>query len=297
MAEISDEGTIGTYELKNITGITKYSDDKIFVSAKGSTKTLSSYALDDLNNISSSPTYSTLFLGKDIRSITTYKNYLVIVSKTNDFKISLVNPTTRSQVGLKVWNSDTKTAEDVIDYATVPILSITTACTRSCLKVITTIILESKIFMFVQSNCTHNKGNILYILSSGFDEDNLRIKDSFELETFFNLYKNGKLNNLSKELAKTVVVNSVAYNSDRNIFTLLHVYGKRQKGTNGYITNLEKYDYFSSLGSSLAILDLDLKKKPRGITYLGNNKYAIITNYTTVGSGSKLTKYQIVSLS
>lgn len=297
MAEISDEGTIGTYELKNITGITKYSDDKIFVSAKGSTKTLSSYALDDLNDISSSPTYSTMFLGKDIRSITTYKNYLVIVSKTNDFKISLANPITRSQVGLKVWNSDTKTGEDVIDYATVPILSITKACTRSCLKVITTIILESKIFMFVQSNCTHNKGNILYILSSGFDEDNLRIKDSFELETFFNLYKNGKLNNLSKELAKTVVVNSVAYNSDRNIFTLLHVYGKRQRGTNGYITNLEKYDYFSSLGSSLDILDIELKKKPRGITYLGNDNYAIITNYTTVGSSSKLTKYQIVSLS
>jgi hypothetical protein len=297
MAEISEEGTIGTYELKNITGITKYSENKIFVSAKGSTKTLSSYALDDSNNISSSPTYSTLFLGRDIRSITTYKDYLVIIPKTNDFKISLANPTTRSQVSIKVWNSDTKTAEDVIEYATVPILSITRACTLSCLKLITTIILQSKIFMFVQSNCTHNRGNILYILSSGFDENNLRITDSFELETFFNLYKNGKLNNLSKVLARTVVVNSVAYNSDRNIFTLLHVYGCHQKGTHGYITNLEKYDNFSSLGSSLTNLDFCLEKKPRGITYLGNDNYAIITNSTTASGSSKLTKYHIVTLS
>ena len=98
-------------------------------------------------------------------------------------------------------------------------------------------------------------------------------------------------------MAKTVVVNSVAYNSDRNIFTLLHVYGKHQKGPFGYITHLEKYDNFSGLGSSLTNIDFCIEKKPRGITYLGNNNYAIITNNTTISSNSKLTKYYIISLS
>jgi len=295
MAEISNEGTIGFYELKNITGITKYFN-KIFVSSKGTTKTLSSYSLDNYN-ILSTPSYSTLLLGKDIRSITTYKTYLVASFKAGDFKISLINPTTRSQTCLKVWNNDTKTLEDLSDYATVPILSITRSCTQNCLKIITTIIINTKIYLFVQSNCSHNKGNVLFVLSATFDEDNLRITNDIELETFFNLYKNGKQNNLTKILAKTVVVCSVAYNSDRNMFTLLHAYGHKNKGLCGYITHLKKYDNFSALGSSLEKIDFGLEHKPRGITYLGDNNYAVVTNYSVTSGNSKLTKFYVVTLS
>lgn len=292
MTEILNDGTIGTYSLKNITGITKYNNNSIYISSKGTSKTLSSYILNAGNVISGSPNHSSILSGKYIRTITTYDNKIVATLKEN-FKVYLVNPILNTSTNLKVWNSSSETLEDLYDYALNPIIDTVTSCENICFKLISTIIIGVNMYLFIQSKCCHHRGNVLYVIMTQFDPIESRIVNNFTFETFFSLYKNGRLINLSRNVSKTITVCGVTYNTDDNVFVLLHAYGTN--GKYGYITTLKKFDNFSGIGSKLNNTSLVIDHKPRGITYLGDGKYAVITN-TSVGCGTgKQTKYYIIS--
>ena len=298
MAEITKIDSIGTSALENITGVTKYNDSSVYVSGKGARNTIASYKMETSGKLYDGPNYISSMLGKDIRSLSTYKNFLV-ATLVDEFQVYLVDPIKNQTTNLKVWNPDTKTHEDIFGYIVDQILSVTKKCTSVCFTLMEVLIVEHNVYFFVQSKCRHSKGHILYVLEGSIvntDLSGLSLSTKFTLQTFFNLYKNGRTAKLSRDESKKVMFGGVAHNGV-DTFTILLIYG--ECGSCGYLTKFNKYGQFDGMDTRLNIFlrsdnsgIFHLTNNPRGITFLENNNYLVVTNNKENG----LTKYFVVKI-
>jgi hypothetical protein len=297
MAEIIKIDQIGTSAIENITGITKINENTVFVSGKNSSKNTASYELDKCGKLFNGPNYSLKLPNIDIRSISSYKNFLVVVPY-DQFKIYIISD---SGLGvtydLKITNPISKICDEIVNYVANPILEILPSCSRSCLTLMQTIIVDGSIYFFVQTNCSHMKGYILFVLE-GLINEKLELSPKIKLQTFFNLYRNGRVAKLSKTDAKSVTFGGACKCDSENMFMILLIYGSC--GLHGYLTKIEKYAQFNGMSSKLEIINenklhvhpkpLIINKSPRSITSIGHNNYIIVTNHKK----NELTTYYIV---
>lgn len=294
MGEIVHSDYIGSNALENITSIVKVDNNKIYISAKDSITVLSSYLLEQSGKINYDPTYHNL-IGKKIKFISSYKNYLIIIPN-DEFKIILVDRENMGKIELKVFNEKSNTNEEIYEYIIDTILRVPFIKKQELINFDLTacVIIEKKVYFFIQLiNCKYNK---LFIIEGVLNEKSLSLKISFELQTFFNLYKSGRRFNLSKYDSKTVICNGVTYNTEKNIFILLMIYGKDYN--NGYITTISWFDKLNGMSTALLHINtFKIENKPRGITYLNDDKYLIITNHTKCkNENNKLIKYYLIKL-
>lgn len=314
---ISEIQHIGTGKLDNITGITVYNDDVIIISAKDSINTLAYYNYDiKCKKIYNGPNYINCLLGIDVKSISAIYNKFIVVVLKSEFKVVLITgkkeemttsttATTRyafsvkppkqqsqcckmifdEQVELRVYNDETKTLGDIRSPIVNAILSI--HANAKCLNLMSTQIVDSIIYFFVMGNVCNQ--NVLYVCSGTINLDNITINKNVSVDSFFNLYTTGKSAGLDKCNRKTLIFGDVAFNSINDTFVVLLIYG--EGGKHGLITKLNRYDQTNSIGSLLKFIT-KLTSKPRGITHMTCNNYAVITN----DKKDDLTKYFIVNI-
>lgn len=283
MGEIVFRGSIGAKALENISGVTKIENsDKVFVSTCGPKK-LKSYKWD-CGKLHSDDNCTDLY-DCDIKHISSNSNLLFIVPNKK-FKVVCVDPCTKNRTYLKVYNKLSCSYDDLSRYVLDPILKsrYRKHCSSNNFCLVAFLVVEHNAYFFVQSESTEKHNSNLFVVKGELNEDCLSLNSCFELQTFFNLYRNGKKAKLSNEDAKTVMCDGVTYDHCNNVFVLLMVYGNNYE--HGYLCKLYRFDRLHGLGTSLWVVKkacdknhtLKLNHSPRGITYVGNGKFLILSN-------------------
>jgi hypothetical protein len=302
MGEIIHYDIISADCIEHVTGITKF-NDKVFISSKASSKSFASYSIECTGKLRYDPSYYDL-LSNDIRHVTTYNNFLVIIPK-DSFAIFLVDPSGNDIVNLKVFNKISNTTESFKDY----ILNNTifpSKINRDSLVLTACIINNKTVYFFVQSricNATNRISNAtnMFIIKGELCEDRLALTTNFKLLSYYNLYNVGRESGLSKKYSELLFCSGVTYNPDRHLFVFLLIYNSQ--GFNGILGTLDVLEGLDSVGGYIhpVISYSDNKSplvfddKPRGITYHKDDIYYVITN-GMYKSKKHFTKYFIVKI-
>lgn len=320
MAEITKFDYIGCEALKNITNISVYNEhtnecNTVFISGKDSISPLAIYKIGHTNNIYDGPIYDQHLLNINIRTISTYEKFLAIVP-INLFEVYLlkINGKTEGKIDLKIWNSDGNTYENIKDYILNPIFALQPKCNATCFQLMQVIFIKSDVYYFVQSTCKHNKGHILFVLrgtiinnnnnsNGNYSSSRISLSPNIKVQSFYNLYKAGKMAKLSKKQSKNIMFGGATFDKV-NTFAILLIYGdinssESYEFTNGFIVKIRNYEYLDGLSTKFEfatnvtneLLTFD-NEKPRGISYISNNNYFIITN----NKNNNLVKYFVVKL-
>jgi hypothetical protein len=296
MGEIIHYDIISADCIEHVTGITRY-EDKIFISSKASSKSFASYSIEATGKLRYDPTYYDL-ISNDIRHISTYGDYLVVIPKET-FEVYLVNPKGNDIVNLKIYNSVSKTTENLKDYILSSNTIYPSKISRDSLMLTACIINKGSVYFFVQSR-TYKVTN-MFVIKGSLCEDKLMLTQTFKLLSYYNLYNVGIDACLSKKHSRALVCTGVTYNQDRNIFVFLMVYNT--EGCNGILGTLDVLDGLNSVGGYIHPVVtcnnktnlLIFNDKPRGLTYYKDDIYYIITNGIHK-SKKHFTKYFIVKI-
>lgn len=279
MGEIIHYDIISADCIEHVTGITKF-NDKVFISSKASSKSFASYSIESTGKLRYDPAYYDL-LSNDIRHVTTYNNFLVVVPK-DSFAIFLVDPSGNDIVNLKVFNTLSNTSESLRDYMLSNNALFPSKINRDSLVLTACIINKQTVYFFVQSRA-HEATN-LFIIKGGLCTDRLALTTNFKLLSYYNLYNVGRESGLSKKHSEVLFCSGVTYNPDRNLFVFLMVYNS--EGCNGILGTLDVLEGLDSVGGYIHPVvsysdnksPLVFDDKPRGITYHKDDVYYIITN-------------------
>lgn len=283
MASIIKQDYVSVSELKNITGIALH-NNTAYISSKNCGKKLASYHIANVNNIQNfmiSNTFDYIdLITENIRSISSYENYLIIVLK-DEFKIIVLDILKMITRELIVMHQRKSIQQFCIDE----ILKISFRCDEECFNLMSVSIVGKHMYLFVQSNCIHNKGYMLYIIQTHIHNNMCSTASVYELKSFFNLYNNGKLAGLSKENSKILSLSDSIYDSEKSAFILLFIFG--ESGNNGYFATVDRYSGFSGIGTCLKFITncnhrlFMIENKPRGLAKIKKNNYLVITNDST----------------
>lgn len=296
MAEIIRIDQIGVGAINEITGITNFDSKIAFISGQNSTKNLASYHIESNGTLFNGPVYVQKLLGKNILSISSYKHFLLIL--TDEQKVYVLSDILKHDgvsgiSELKVKNCDTNLSDDLMNYLFDPILKITKKCTNICLSLVQLIIVKHNVYFFVQSTCSHLKHKILFVLEGSLYEGNkLLLNESIKLQTFFNLYNNGRINGLSKSESRKIKLSSVCFNECTHDFILLLKYDSK-----GYLGKIKKYTEFDGMSSTIETFNcvdslFTLSNSPTAITSLNNNVILLIAGR----NDDDLNKYYVIKL-
>lgn len=303
MAEIIRVDQFGAHELNGITGITNFNSKIAVISGKHSSKNLALYNIDKNGMLYNGPKYISKLLGKNIISISSYKHFLLILTDEQKIYVTTYNHNhiNHNNIGcnsdgiseLNIKNSNTGLMDNFKNYLFDQILKIIKKCSCGCLLLKHLIIVKSQVYFFVQVSCDHLKHKLLFVLEGSICDDNkLTLSDQIKLQTFFNLYGNGRINGLSKEKSKHVTLKSVCFDFKSNNFILLLTYGGK-----GYLGKIKKYTEFDGMSSRIETFECDnsllkINDNPRALTYLEDDMLLIITDKVS----ENLNKYVIVKI-
>lgn len=279
MGEIIHYDIISADCIEHVTGITKFGD-KVFLSSKSSSKSFASYHIEATGKLRYDPVYFDL-LSNDIRHVTTYDKYLVVIPKES-FAIFLVDPTGTDIVNLKVYNSLSNTSESLKDYLLNNNTLFPSKINKDSLVLTACIINKSNVYFFIQSR-THDVTN-MFIIKGSMCTDRIAFATNFRLLSYYNLYNVGREAGLSKRHAESLLCTGVTYNPDKQLFVFLMVYNS--EGCNGILGTLDVLEGLDSVGGYIHPVvscgdcktSLIFDDKPRGITYHKDDIYYIITN-------------------
>lgn len=305
MAETTLIDNIGTDGFENVTNLVIYDKTNVYISGKNTESnyvySLAQYKLSDENKLYGGPNYVKNLIKTNIRSVSVYDKKLLIVP-VDEFTIYLSNPIGIGKYELKVWNNESKTHDPIFNYICDPIILLDNKVNSYDLKLMQVIIVNETIYVFVQSNLCNKKKNNLFILKGSIMPtsetcNKLSLNQNFKVQTFYNLYKTGKSAGLDKETSSTVMFNSVTFNNV-DTFILLFVCG--HSGSNGFLAKSKLFLQFDSMSANLTMIKkisnlhelYFLSNKPRGISFIDDGNFMIITNNKQNG----LTKYMIVKI-
>lgn len=279
MGEIIDHDILSADSIEHVTGITKFKD-KVFISSKSSSKSFASYSIESTGKLRNDPSYYNL-LSNDVRHVTTYGNFLVIVPKET-FEIFLVDPSGSNIINLKVYNELSNTNEDLKDY----ILGLNSLfplkINKNALILSACIINKLSVYFFIQNRTPD--GTNMFIIKGNLYVDKIALTTNFKLISYLNLYNVGREAGLSKKNSKFLVSTGITYNPDKNLFVFLMAYNS--EGRDGILGTLYILEGLDSVGGyvhpvfnySNNKIALFFDKKPRGITYYKDDIYYIVTN-------------------
>lgn len=331
MAETIGIDIIGTDGFENVSGVTLINDN-LFVSGYNNFDrdpnhiySLAKYKLNSCGKIDNGPDYDNFFIKDNIMSISNYNNLLLIIPKDST-QIFLYDPVNLEKYELKIFNLNTNTTDNLLDYILNPIIIKYNTLNKTDIDLIQTIIIGNKIYLFLESN-VENKSNKLFIIEGSIlvnpnnvnppvktkknkcgckdvninintqQIPNIFVNSDFKLKGSYCLYKTGKAAGFDKDIAKTTKFKSVTFNK-KNMFVLLFSCGC--EGTYGFITKLFLYTELNSISDRLQIIkkisdnnSLFLPSKHlSAITYLDSDKYIMITNKC----GNHMNKYVIIKI-
>ncbi len=279
MGEIIHYDIVSADCIEHVTGITKF-NDKVFISSKSSSKSFASYFIESTGKLRYDPIYFDL-LSNDIRHVTTYNNFLVVIPKES-FGIFLVDPSGNDIVNLKVFNELSNTTESLKDYMLSGNTLFPSRIHKDSLVLTACIINNNSVYFFVQSR-TKDATN-MFIVKGSLYNDKLALTTNFKLLSYYNLYNVGRKAGLSKKHSESLLCTGVTYNPDKKLFVFLMVYNS--EGCNGILGTLDVLEGLGSVGGYIHPLvsysdkntPLVFDDKPRGITYHKDDIYYIITN-------------------
>lgn len=279
MSEIVRIDQVGLSNITDIKGITKYNDSTVFVCGEGS-RNLASFSLN-YDKLYDGPNYDSRVMGKKLRSITAEDNLLFAVVE-NEFKILTISNVGSSE--LKVYDKDTNSFGDLEFCLLRPLLELLPKCTEKSFSLKQIIIVCNVIYFFVQTEISDTKRKLLFILEGSLNRDqrNVSINKNIKFQTFYDLYKTGRLNGLSRTHARTMKFGGVTYNKNTNKIILLIRF--KECGKSGFLFEISKYDQINEMSSKLKIIKtlnenpLILKNDPSCIIYLQDNNYMVVSD-------------------
>lgn len=286
MSEITKFDYIGIKAFKNISGITRYSTDSVYISAINSTKSLATYKIDNTGTLHNGPVYNTAIINQDIQHISTFNDLLLIVP-TSEFKVYLLNPNQTGKIELRVLNETSHTLEPIIDFVLTPIIRLPSfEHMHQCdFKIMGAVVANGKLYFFIETLSNIRERYLCIVEALINSGTSISLKSQMVLKAMFSLHKLGQSMNFSHCALKTITTGGITFNNTTSSFVLLMKYISRDK--KGFCVKLALYPQINGIGASLQPFRTSdafcrlfkISLNPVSIAYLSENNYIIITNY------------------
>jgi hypothetical protein len=293
---ISNYNTVNLNGMDSITNICAL-ENNIIISGKGKNNTLAiceiTYGILAVKALVT-PLLST---GLTIRHVNYVDNDNIIIVTNNTFTLYNYTISTGSLTNILVNTGSLR--ENVKSYVLKPLCDNHLLCKCSQhFHLIGTVKINNNIDFFIQTFCKHHpKNRIMYVIRGTINMTNLTLSPVFTLLGIYNLYRSAKMMCVPKEYLKTIVVTGVTFNAKHNVVQVLCSYHK-----SGFIAQINYYHLSNMYGTEFKIHSHNLTDKPRGISWMDDTAYIIISNNDNgsncnrKGQKQRLYNYEVLSM-